>query len=69
MIHKNTKFYDPLIEKALKNIKLETLEKIDINHKTILNKQNIITKDKEFINKVNNYFPKINLPIPKLITT
>lgn len=69
MLHRNTKFYDPEIEKAIKSIKLETINKINTdNCRLIEQTEKISTKSIGFVNKVNSYFIKINLPIPKLIT-
>jgi len=69
MLHKNTKFYDPIIENAIKSIKLETINKINIDNSRLIEQtEKISTKNINFVNKVNSYFIKINLPIPKLIT-
>jgi len=74
MAHTNTKFYDPLVSKAIKSIKREIIIKSSpnqeipryIEHQSS-NKEEIYFKDKSFILNVNNYFKKINLPIPKLV--
>jgi hypothetical protein len=66
--HKNTKFYNPLISNTIKYIKFETIQKIDVSEKRyLIEKDKIIFKEKKFIEKINNYFPKINLPVPRLI--
>ena len=65
--HTNTKFYSPDLSKIIKHIKYETIKKIDINNKYLIENQKIVINEKKFIEKINNYFPKINLPIPKLI--
>lgn len=66
--HKNTKFYDPDLEKSIKYLKLQLIENITIEPtRFIIDKEKVIVKEKKFIEKINNYFPKINLPIPKLI--
>jgi hypothetical protein len=66
--NKNTKFYNPIIANTIKYIKYEMINKIDIkDEKYIIEKERVIFKDKENINKINNFFPKINLPVPKLI--
>ena len=74
MAHTNTKFYDPLVSKTIKSIKREiiikscpTLENVRYTELQSSNKENICTTDKSFIANVNNYFTKINLPIPKLV--
>ncbi|MDD3177972.1 MAG: hypothetical protein PHR26_00470 [Candidatus ainarchaeum sp.] len=69
MVHKNTKFYDPLVSENIIYLQKDTLIKVSENkYRFIYNDQKIYTKDKNFIKKINNYFPKINLPIPRLIT-
>jgi hypothetical protein len=66
--HKNTKFYNPLISNTIKYIKLETVQKIDVQERRyLIERDKIIFKEKKFIEKINNYFPKINLPVPKLV--
>ncbi len=68
MEHRNTKFYDPVISQAIKYLKLEMVERIDVDNKRyLIDKEKVIVKEKKFIEKVNNYFPQINLPIPRLI--
>ncbi len=70
MEHTNTKFYDPIISRSIKLIKKETLSKVNTNNYRIIEQEKrITTKEKAFIKQVNNYFPKMNLPIPRLITT
>ena len=69
MIHKESKFYEPIVSENIINLQKETLIKVSENkHRFIYNNQKVYTKDKKFIKKINNYFPKINLPIPRLIT-
>ncbi len=69
MTHTNTKFYDPLISKSIKDIKQQTFIKIEgENNRLIENKENVLIREKTILIKINNYFPKMNLPIPKLIT-
>lgn len=66
--HRNTKFYDPVISQTIKYLKLEMVERIDVDNKRyLIDKEKVIVKEKKFIEKVNNYFPQINLPIPRLI--
>lgn len=65
--HKNTKFYSEKLSKTIKYIKYETIQKIDEDKKYIIDKEKIIFKEKSIFKKINTYFPKINLPIPKLI--
>jgi hypothetical protein len=66
--HKNTKFYNRKLSLAIKFLKYDLIQKIDVeNSKYIIDKERVIVKEKKFLEKVNNYFPKINLPIPKLI--
>jgi hypothetical protein len=66
--HKNTKFYNKEIDLAIKSIKLKTFNSIDNNKcRYIQNKEILQTRDKELVNKINIYFPKLDLPIPKII--
>ena len=67
MQHTNTKFYDPLVAKSVKLIKKETINKINNQNLVIEQNEKIIIKDKNLIKKMNNYFPKLNIPIPKII--
>jgi len=74
MTHTNTKFYNPLVSKTIKSIKQEIIIKScpvqdspRYSEQQSNQKENIYTTDKNFIAHVNNYFTKINLPIPKLV--
>lgn len=66
--HKNTKFYNKEVSQSIKYIKYETVQKIDNDKKYLIEKDRIIFKDKKIIEKINIFFPKLNLPIPKIIT-
>lgn len=66
----NTKFYDPKIEGAIESIKQKTitdLNQSNNNRDLFMVNEKIISYNKSFLAKINDYFPKLNLPIPKLI--
>jgi hypothetical protein len=65
--NKNTKFYFSDLDKAIKNIKQRTYDNISKEeHRYKIRKETIITKDKSLLQKINNYFPKINVPLPEI---
>jgi len=67
MQHTNTKFYDPIVAKSVRLIKKETINKINNQNLIIEQNEKIVIKDKRIIKKINNYFPELNIPIPKII--
>lgn len=67
MQHTNTKFYDPIVAKSVRLIKKETINKINNQNLIIEQNEKIVIKDKRIIKKMNNYFPELNMPIPKII--
>lgn len=65
--NKNTKFYMSDLDKAIKSIKQKTYDNISKEeHRYKIRKETIITKDKGLLKKINNYFPKINIPLPDI---
>lgn len=66
--HSNTKFYDPDIDESIKYLKLQTIENLNQEEfKFIVDREKVIVKEKKIIENINIFFPKQNLPIPKLI--
>jgi len=67
--HKNTKFYSYTIDNAIRSIKYNTLNQINKEEELLLltNKNNIQLRNKKLLSKINQTFPKMNLPIPRLI--
>lgn len=66
--HKNTKFYSPEIDCTIKSIKYNTLNQINKEEELLLvNTNNIQLRNKKLLSKINQAFPKMNLPIPRLV--
>ncbi len=67
--HKNTKFYSPTLEQAIRTIKYNTINEINKEEDRIIisEKSNIQITNKKLLAKINQTFPKMNLPVPKLI--
>ena len=66
--HKNTKFYSPEIDCTIKSIKYNTLNQINKEEELLLvNTNNIQLRNKKLLSKINQTFPKMNLPIPRLV--
>ncbi|MFH0905744.1 MAG: hypothetical protein V1824_00220 [archaeon] len=70
--HSETKFYNQNLDLAIRSIKAETLNKINVDNQRISNNlnncQKVIVYEKNFVNKVNSFFSKIDLPIPKIVS-
>lgn len=65
--NKNTKFYVQELDKAIKGIKQKIYNDLSKEeHRYKIRKETIITKDKGLLEKINNYFPKINIPLPDI---
>lgn len=65
--NKNTKFYKQEIDLAIKSIKQKTCDQISQEEcRFSIRKETIRTKDRTLLEKINNYFPKINIPVPEI---
>ncbi|MFA7708726.1 MAG: hypothetical protein WCX82_01145 [archaeon] len=67
--HKNTKFYSPTMELAIRSIKYNTFNEINKEEDQLIvsSKSNIQLTNKKLLLKINQTFPKMNLPIPRLV--
>ena len=66
--HKNTKFYSTDIDSTIRSIKYNTLNEINKEEEfLVLKNKNIQIRNKKLLLKINQTFPKMNLPIPRLI--
>lgn len=67
--HKNTKFYSPIIEEAIRGIKYSTLERLNVNDDSLIvsSKDNIQITNKKLLSKINQTFQEMDLPIPRLV--
>jgi len=67
--HKNTKFYSLEIDNAIRSITYDTISKINKgNEVLLLNKNSMQLRNKKLLVKINQAFPRMNLPIPRLVT-
>ncbi len=65
--NKNTKFYVKKVDQAVKSLKQKTYESMPTKECRYNIRQEILTtKDKSIVEKINNYFTKINIPIPEI---